>query len=223
MEEYLAYGSYNAEKRDYERYPATRPGIHQISPQYKPEKIQSDWFMEYLFDAADTDENIRFLLSAVPNVPDNIYKHISLLLSRINYAWEVNEQRLARSAVKIFQELKTPMRAMHHLFLGTCLLAGDKTVRDYASHIWTERTPSEIDNRLLGSTIGRIETHELLPLKRLTDLITDKMLNISPLHNRALQELIEALLLELKTPITNTKKLLEIRTEIINQRVKRVR
>jgi hypothetical protein len=64
--------------------------------------------------------------------------------------------------------------------------------------------------------IGRHESIEFAPLKRLTDLIDQHLYNVSPTHNQHLQLLIENVLVQLPSePIRNIKKLLEIYLELL--------
>ena len=111
------------------------------------------------------------------------------------------------------------MYKRQYLFLAICLLAPDKTVRNYASQIWIDRVASEtIDNERLGIALGKIERLELCPLKRLTDLMSESLTGVSPLHSKALLETVEAMCLQLQVkPIKNLKKLLEIYNELLVQ------
>lgn len=51
--------------------------------------------------------------------------------------------------------------------------------------------------------------------KTVTDLIQNNMMNVSRNHNLALEVMITTILLQMETPITNLKKLLEIYHEIL--------
>lgn len=95
----------------------------------------------------------------------------------------------------------------------------DKTVSNYAAQIWIEKvSENTMDSFELGKTIGRLEYYELHPLKRFTDLVYESMWNISPLHNQVLLKLIEGIITESNPkPIKNTKKLLEIYSELLTQ------
>lgn len=54
-------------------------------------------------------------------------------------------------------------------------------------------------------------------MKRLTDLIQQQMINISPLHNRELEELLTSLIAQLpEKPVKELKKLLEIYAELLS-------
>lgn len=226
MREYMAYGNYNREKKDYDRYPATTPDLHWLTPDYENrENSHTPLFLEYTlkkkegYQGGINENNIQYLLTAFPNMPDNYYGRI--VFENIYYGcnWEVAEQTQITTAITFMQQIATPFREMHYLFLAICLLAPDKTVRNYASQIWIDRVASEtIDNERLGIALGKIERLELCPLKRLTDLMSESLTGVSPLHSKALLETVEAMCLQLQVkPIKNLKKLLEIYSELLAQ------
>jgi len=72
-----------------------------------------------------------------------------------------------------------------------------------------------MDNAWLGRVIGLHEKLEWAPVKRLTDLMQHHMMNISKNHNIALEELVSSILLQMDTPVTNLKKILEIYHEVL--------
>jgi len=212
---YMAYGSYNSEKGGYDRYPATRAALQTSTPEYTNTKQPYDLFMQYLFN---TDlHHIEYILLAAPYLPDDIYGDIMLRLSAWSYVWEVAEQELATTGISIMQQLHTPFREMHYFLLAGCLLASHKTARDYAVQIWIDRVSTDsIDNSRVGKAIGKMETLELAPLKRFTDILSSNMIGISKRHNKAALELVEAIFPELTAePIKNVKKLLELYSELL--------
>ena len=72
-----------------------------------------------------------------------------------------------------------------------------------------------MNNEKLGNIIGRLESIEFAPIKRLTDLISQSLFRVSTNHNKNLLILIEGILPQLPdTPITNLKKLLELYFEL---------
>lgn len=224
MRKFLAYGEYNREKEEFKRYMDYAPDLHWFTPDYTfRKKSSAPLFMEYTlpkkkdYGEGITAENIPYLLAAFPNRPDNLYGK-AVIESLCSY-WEVRELSLATSAISFMQQISTPFREMHYLFLATCLLGPDKTIRNFATQIWTDRIASAtINNERLGIALGKIEKLEIYPLKRLTDLISDSLTTISPLHNKALLETIEAMSLQLQVkPIKNLKKLLEIYNELLAQ------
>ena len=73
-----------------------------------------------------------------------------------------------------------------------------------------------MDNAALGRVIGLHESIEFAPLRRFTDLLTQHLFKVSPLHDQALQTLIEHVLPHLADdPIKNLKKLLDSYGELI--------
>ena len=100
----------------------------------------------------------------------------------------------------------------------------DKTSRSYAAGIWTDRVSSGcIDSARIGRIQGSHQRTGWGPLKRLTDLIQQQMINISPLHNRELELLLTSLIAELpEQPVKELKKLLEIYSELLSVNNSRV-
>ena len=97
------------------------------------------------------------------------------------------------------------------------MIASDKTVRNIAAEIWLKGVSTgKMNNEKLGNIIGRLESIEFAPIRRLTDLISQSLFRISSNHNKNLLILIEGILPQLPdTPITNLKKLLELYLELI--------
>lgn len=113
-------------------------------------------------------------------------------------------------------KIKKPLDEIGYLFLGTIFLDSDKTIRGTAAEMWLEHVSYHMmDNAWLGRVIGLHEKLEWAPVKRFTDLIQHHMLNVSKNHNIALEELISNILLQMDTPVTNLKKILEIYHEVL--------
>lgn len=73
------------------------------------------------------------------------------------------------------------------------------------------------DSGRIGSILSSHQHTGWGPLKRLTDLIQQQMINVSPLHNRELEKLIVAMLAGLpEKPVKDLKKLLEIYAELLS-------
>jgi hypothetical protein len=96
------------------------------------------------------------------------------------------------------------------------MLASDKTVVNIAGETWIKAVnDGKMDNTKLGEMMGRHESIEFAPLKRFTDLASQSLFRISPLHNKSLMTLVEHLLTGLPDiPIKNLKRLLEIFAEL---------
>lgn len=120
------------------------------------------------------------------------------------------------ASVAALSDIKVQISSATSLFLACCMLCSEKTIRNYAAEIWIERTANgQIDNTEFGNNIGMLEKVEWAPIKRLTDQISDRMINISSVHNQALEAMIVAILSYIEQPITNLKKLLEIYSELL--------
>ena len=101
------------------------------------------------------------------------------------------------------------------------MLVADKTSRSYAAGIWTDRVNTGcIDSARIGRILGSHQRTGWGPLKRLTDLIQQQMINVSPLHNRELELLLTSLIAE--QPVKELKKLLEIYSELLSVNNSRV-
>lgn len=121
------------------------------------------------------------------------------------------------ASVAALSDLKVEIHSTTSVFLACCMLCSEKTIRNYAAEIWIERTADDQINSIeLGTHIGRIEKVEWAPLKRLTELIEDRMIYISPKHNQALEQLVISILSQIETPVNNLKKLLEIYSELLS-------
>ena len=80
-----------------------------------------------------------------------------------------------------------------------------------------------IDSARIGRILGSHQRTGWGPLKRLTDLIQQQMINVSPLHNRELELLLTSLIAELpEQPVKELKKLLEIYSELLSVNNSRV-
>ncbi|MDR1090916.1 MAG: DUF6493 family protein [Prevotella sp.] len=111
--------------------------------------------------------------------------------------------------------LKTEIAGITLLFLACCMICSEKMIRNYAGEIWLERAGSDlIDSFQFGFVIGKLLSAKWAPVKRLTDLITDNLMNISRKHNEALESMTKAALTQVSKSITNQKKLQVICDEL---------
>jgi hypothetical protein len=162
--------------------------------------------------------DIRRLLMLIPNNPEPLLAQV--LHSCFRFAEYLNEgeKRLLVEALKAVHDIWKPFGETAHVLIAISMLAPDKTACSYAAEIWIKGVYEQsINSNLIGSAIAKMQTIELAPLKRFTDTVMDRMLGISALHNRALEELLVALLKGLpETPVKNLKKTLEIYFELVN-------
>lgn len=163
------------------------------------------------------DRDIRRLFMLTPNNPEPV---LALTVDKClsdPALFGQTQSRFVTEVLSCLHEVPKPLGETGHLFIATCLLSADKTVSAYAAEIWMRAVPEgSVSSPLLGTVLGKHERIEFAPLKRFTDLVLQTLLNVSPAHNRALEDLLVALLKELpEAPVKNMKKLLEIYTELV--------
>jgi hypothetical protein len=158
----------------------------------------------------------RVMLLAPNNLEPLLAGITARALKYSGFSGEGNKKSVI-AALQVLHEVWDNAGNMAHLFLGACMLAGDKTVQNIAGEIWLKGvTGDNIDNAFLGNVIGRHQSIEFAPLKRLTDLIMQQLFRVSSQHNKALQIIIENMMAELpETPVKGIKKLLEIYNELL--------
>jgi hypothetical protein len=162
------------------------------------------------------DRDIRRLYLLTPNNPEPLLAFVIDKCLSDPSSFGETAKRLVIRVLEVLLQTWRPMGEMGHLFVATCLLSPDKTVATYATEIWLRGVDEgSIDSERLGTILGKHEHIEFAPLKRFTDLVVKSLLNVSPVHNRALELMLTALLIELpEIPVKGLKKLLEIYFEV---------
>ncbi|QNA44273.1 DUF6493 family protein [Lacibacter sediminis] len=172
-------------------------------------KIRSQWL--------SIENDIQRILYLIPNNTEPFLAElINHCLSHPTFFSET-DKRIVANSIRCVYELWGRFNETGYLFLGTCMLASDKTVLNIAGETWIKAVAkNEINNQLLGSIIGKHERIEFAPLKRFTDLVDQQLTGISNQHNRSLIQLIEYILTELPDEgIKNLKRLLQIYHELL--------
>lgn len=161
--------------------------------------------------------DMKRLLLLTPNNPEPLLAEIARRCLVYPSSWGEDTKRVVIACLQLLHEVWNDFGEMAHLFLGTCMLASDKTVINTAGEIWIQGvTNGNLNNEKLGQIIGRHESIEFAPLKRFTDLISQNLLRISQPHNKSLLVLLEAVLIQLPDePIKNLKKLIEHYAELL--------
>ncbi len=176
-------------------------------------------FMDFNLKYWSIEHNdIKRILSLVPNNPESVLAAVFNNSLQHPEFWEETSKRTVIAVIEMLYEIWQLPGEIAKLFLGTCMLSGNKTVINIAGEIWLKAvSEKKINNSELGIIIGIHERIEFAPLKRLTDLITQSLFRVSRLHNTELQILIENILIQLPNePIKNLKKLLEIYNELLS-------
>ena len=161
--------------------------------------------------------DIKRILGLTPQNPEPILAETINECLRHSEFWEAGDKKMVTAVIQFLYEIWDAPGEMSYLFLGACLLSVDKAILQTAGEIWLKGVSTgKMDNAALGRVIGLLESIEFAPLKRFTDLLTQHLFKVSPLHDRELQILIAHILAQLADePIKNLKKLLEIYGELI--------
>lgn len=164
------------------------------------------------------DNDIQRLILVAPNNPEPLLAFIVSRCYTFSSFLGESEKRMAIETLKALHAIWKPFGETAHLFIAASMVSADKTAASFAAEIWIKGVQEEsIDSGLVGFILGKMERIEFAPLKRFTDLVMDRMVGISAVHNRALEEMLAALLKGLpEVPIKNLKKALEIYFELVN-------
>ncbi|MGK6343618.1 DUF6493 family protein [Chryseobacterium sp. DT-3] len=185
-------------------------------PKYHLKKREHQLFLEYFIAEQKDISEISSFVWSFPNTPGNVFAKIIKDCLFYSGIAEVYERSLVLSTAQALHQMKKPLDAMGYLFLGTIFLDADKVIRGTAAEIWLEHVSHKVmDNACLGQVIGLHEKLEWAPVKRFTDLVQHQMLNVSKDHNLALEHLLTHILLQMETPVTNLKKILDIYHEVL--------
>ncbi|QJB33507.1 hypothetical protein HF329_20175 [Chitinophaga oryzae] len=216
---YLAYGKYNAEKRDYDRYMSEELVMDITFPEGEILKGKLPLLQEYLngvgeyFSVSITD--VARLLLLTPNHPDVLLARVMRSCQRSSGYYEVNETGIVLNTLKTLHSLDIPPSEMMYLCIALSMLHADKTVKGYAAEYWSSRIPDRISSEKLGQTIGLQQRVGWAPMKRFTDLVATQT-QISRQQNEALETLLTACLAVFtETPVKDLKKLLEVYGEVL--------
>jgi hypothetical protein len=158
------------------------------------------------------------LIFLAPNNPEPLLAFVTSRCFAFSSFLSETEKRMVIETLKALHAIWKPFGEMAHLFIAASMICADKTAASYAAEIWIKGVQDKsIDSNLIGAILGKIERIEFAPFKRFTDLVMDMMVGISPVHNKALQEMFTSLLKGLpEVPVKNLKKALEIYFELLN-------
>lgn len=162
------------------------------------------------------NNNLRRVMLLSPHNPEPLLAQVIYhCLGEADFV-AAEDKKTVTATIQTLYEIWKDEGGMSYLFLGTCMLAGDKTINGIAAELWLRETArNRIDNEKLGKIIATHEKVEWAPLKRLTDVMTKQLFQVSAYHNRQLQQLIFHILANLgDRPIKNLKKLKEIHAEL---------
>jgi hypothetical protein len=176
------------------------------------------------FLSAESNDIARFLYL----FPSNPNPLLTLITSRaLAYSTSPSEldKRILCRTLEALMPLRFPFNESTHLFIASCMLNGDKTVRSFAAELWSSAVKLVVVNSArVGEIIGIHQRSRYAPLKRFTDLISSNLINISPHHNQQLEILMTSVLEQLPSDAPmGVKKLLELFSELISMNHSSVR
>jgi len=213
---------YNSEKRAYEDIPYTLPRL-QFQYTTMPLKelegknyIGAFMWTRFQYYAYNFSWDMSRLLTLFPNNPEVLLARFTCEYAQ---AFDADYDHVLIPVLELLQDLNRPVLPMGSLYIALCLLYQGKTTRSYAAEVWAALTASShADQQEIGRSLGRLLQNGHGPLKRFTDNLFEVMLNRSPQHNRALEQLIAACLTQLdEKPLPHFKKLLEAYKELLSQ------
>lgn len=194
------------------------PVLQIVLPPYHtkdPEKSTVTQYMYSRFRGRTIQSgDISLLMYTFPYSHDTVNGHVILQTGTIKYITS-DHINIQHNALAALLDLHLPLSKMDSLLVSYNMLSADKTNRSLAAEIWMAAVQRKhVCSEQVGKDIGVMLNGKLFPAKRLTDLIENNMSIGSPLINRNLDSLMTAMLSEIKTPITNLKKLQQIHNEL---------
>lgn len=193
--------------------------LSKILPNQKEIELSIYDYTELKFEYISAEHNdIKRLLYLIPRQPDILIAHIiNKGLRYIDFSGE-NDKKLIIYTLETLLTLDYRHGIMSNLFIASCMISSDKTVRTYAAELWIKGvTRKNMDSDAIGKIIGKHEQIELAPLKRFTDLVITNMFQVSKKHNKELESLLSSCIEQMNDiPISGCKKLLEIYAEVLS-------
>lgn len=189
------------------------------SPSRIPLLVETFWNMSL------RERDLKRLMLLTPNAPQVLLAVLIRDRFRDAYWNDMELSRLNMAALETLSDLDYRWGEMSKTYLALCLLSIDKTVRSYAAELWAGLVKKgKMDSVAVGRVLGEVETFEWSPVQRFVSLVTDEMMNISPLHNKELERMFVSFLTHLpKNPVKDLKRLLEAFVELLAVNQSRVR
>jgi len=166
--------------------------------------------------SAEHNDVQRFLY-LFPSNPNPMLAQIAAAALEHSTFFSETDKRIVTKTIEALTNLSFDYTEMTYLFIGTCMLTSDKTIRSFAAEMWIRGVNhSKINSAEIGRITGIHITGGYAPMKRLTDLISTNLLKISRRHNEELQSMITSLIEHINIdPPSGTKNLLELYREVI--------
>lgn len=163
------------------------------------------------------NDDVKFLFLSPNNPSMYLTQVIHNNLRESTFFYESGKKNMVNLLKGLYEIWNRPnFKESTYLFLATGLLCSHKVARELSAEIWIKtNSENNINNLLLGETLGKLESGEYAPLKRFTDLLTSNLFNISKKHNKHLYTLLDNMIGGMNdTPLRGVKKLLELFLEL---------
>ncbi len=172
----------------------------------------------YQWQTSEHNDIARLLL-LFPNYFEPFLTRLSEKIFNLKDSGGKNEAKLVASVNETLLELQAPLKNGSHLYLANALLYSDRTARDLSAAVWLRFTELKlVDNRLLGENIGYMLSKNYFPLKRFTDILSERLFRTNPNTDAELLVLLNSMIVNMPDkPLTNTKKMLEIHKELVTK------
>lgn len=169
--------------------------------------------IEYLFSKKKRyfmPGDLCHLMHSFPNCSDYVLRHI--FYDEASYIYEPKHPI---EVLTTLLELKQPLGEFSYLTLSSFMLIAHKEIRSLTSEIWLAYINAGLfDATKAGTIIGRLINANWSSPKRFTDQLIG-MINISPAINKALKQVVDAVIAQIDSPTVSMKKLREIHRELV--------
>lgn len=186
------------------------PPRHQPYSLFELISLRAQWIDHQIND-------IERLIYLFPSNPTPLLAHVCARFLQVSLIRNDTDKRMLVTTLHALTGLTFRWCGFSHVFLATCMLTSDKTVRSIAAQIWVEGVQKEmIDSEVMGKVLGAHLTGEYAPVKRFVDVVTEQFLKISTLHNSELIKMLSALVEQLPAkPPTGTSKILQLYADLL--------
>ncbi len=138
-------------------------------------------------------------------------------LTESNFSGETDKKNVINT-LKALNQIWNKENYDHitYIFIAATMVCSDRVARELCAELWINNNTKKIfNNEKLGVILGELYNNNFVPLKRLTDLISNTMMNIDKKTNKALFTLLIHMVPMIKeSKPRNSKKLLEIIHEL---------
>ncbi|MBT1689295.1 DUF6493 family protein [Dawidia soli] len=166
--------------------------------------------------SAEHNDVQRFIY-LMPSNPNPILTLVTARALEYSKFWSETDKKMVTKTLEALVDLTLVYNEVTYLFIATCMVSSDKTVRSFAAELWIKGVAArDLDSTQIGRIIGMHLSGEYAPMKRFTDLISENLLKVSGAHNKALELLFTTMIEYLPDePPVGTKRYLDLYAELL--------